>query len=333
MPQRQRQHIKPHQPRQHIKTSSMSSRSTNQTASSTSNLISRGSTSDHPQQIKPHPPRQKSNLTTRSTLKRSAHLTTAAADQTASSGSGSTSNLINRGSMSSRSTNQTASSTSNLISRGSTSDHPQHIKTFSTSHCITYLSTFLVPIEVFHLCQTSRMCHVNASHLAKRMMNASLTLSLDQALQRNKVGFRVADLKLLNSLIKERNLPSFSVALSGSIVLQACLGKPFGIKKTDADLFCSFEALHVVREWLVCTKKCNMVFHRVKERKCTSDLNSFLEKDIGGERVHHVEAYGPMPSAAQLNDRSKVDPSSAGRLISTTPSRSATLTGTSAMSS
>ena len=87
-----------------LKTSSMSSRSSNQTASSTSNLISRGSTSDHPQQIKPHPPRQKSNLTTRSTLKRSAHLTTAAADQTASSGSGSgsTSNLINRGSMSKR---------------------------------------------------------------------------------------------------------------------------------------------------------------------------------------------------------------------------------------
>ena len=102
-------------------------------------------------------------------------------------------------------------------------------------------STSFVPNE-------SNAHHVNASHLAKRMMNASLTLSLDQALQRNKVGFRVADLKLLNSLIKERNLPSFSVALSGSIVLQACLGKPFGIKKMDADLFCSFEALHVVRE-------------------------------------------------------------------------------------
>ena len=89
-------------------------------------------------------------------------------------------------------------------------------------------------------------------------------------------------------------LPVVGKVWIGSIVLQAFLGKPFGTKKTDADLFCSFEAFHVVREWLVCTKKCNMVFHRVKERKHTSDLNSFLEKDIGGERVHHVEAYGPM---------------------------------------
>ena len=168
--------------------------------------------------------------------------------------------------------------------------------------CIMHVCTYLMPIEVFHLCQTSRIYHLNESQLAKNMMNASLTLSLDQALQRNKVGFRVADLKRLNSLIKKRNLPPFSVALSGSIVLQACLCKPFGIKNTDADLFCSSDALHVVRDWLVDSKKCNMVFHRLKERTYTSDLNSFLEKDIGGERVHHVEAYGPMPSMSQMKE-------------------------------
>ena len=49
----------------------------------------------------------------------------------------------------------------------------------------------------------------------KNMMNASLTLSLDQALQRNKVGFCVADLKLLNSLIKGREI--FPLVFSRSL--------------------------------------------------------------------------------------------------------------------
>ena len=67
--------------------------------------------------------------------------------------------------------------------------------------CIMHVCTYLMPIEVFHLCQTSRIYHLNESQLAKNMMNASLTLSLDQALQRNKVGFRVADLKRLSAVL------------------------------------------------------------------------------------------------------------------------------------
>ena len=102
--------------------------------------------------------------------------------------------------------------------------------------------------------------------------------------------------------IKKKDLPEFSIALSGSIVLQACLGKPFGIKNTDADMFCSPEALQTAREWLVSSKQCNMVFHRIKERTYTSDLNFCLERDIGGERVHHVEAYGPVPTISQLKE-------------------------------
>lgn len=82
-------------------------------------------------------------------------------------------------------------------------------------------------------------------------MNVSLTRSLERVLKTNEIGLTISDFKRLHALAKERNCPPFSIALSGSIVLQACLGKPFGILNTDADIFCSQETIHIARKWLV----------------------------------------------------------------------------------
>ena len=99
--------------RQHINRGSMSKHPACQAAAlikppaahvvSNTSSASRGSTSDHPQQIKPHPPRQKSNLTTRSsTLKRSAHVSQQRQlikPPAAAAAAAHIKNLINRGSM------------------------------------------------------------------------------------------------------------------------------------------------------------------------------------------------------------------------------------------
>ena len=185
--------------------------------------------------------------------------------------------------------------------------------------CTFAVVAHLMPFDVFNWCQTcshyqrSRTRIVrqedscefssNATRdrvLAKQMMNASLTDSLDRVLKSNNIGFRTSDLKRLNSNVKEELLPSSSIVLSGSIVLQACLGKTFGLGNTDADIFCSQEAIHVARKWLVDKKSCGMVLHRLKDRLYVSNVDTYLSKDTNQDRIHHVEAYGPMPNPEEM---------------------------------
>ena len=185
--------------------------------------------------------------------------------------------------------------------------------------CTFAVVAHLMPFDVFNWCQTCSHYHrsrtrivrqedscefsSNATReraLAKQMMNASLTDSLDRVLKSNNIGFQISDLKRLNRNVKEELLPSSSIALSGSIVLQACLGKTFGLGTTDADMFCSQEAIYVARKWLVSKKSCDMVLHRLKDRQYVSNVDTYLSKETNQDRIHHVEAYGPMPSTDEM---------------------------------
>ena len=150
-------------------------------------------------------------------------------------------------------------------------------------------------------CPSSAQVRHRSDSLAKLLLNASLTQSLDVALALNQVGFNVAALKRLFNLSQEHGLPSTSILLSGSIVLQACLGRPFcrkGSRKTDADFFCSHDAVQVARAWLVDTSGGNMVFFGLKTRSYSNNIDSYLGEDC--DRLDHVEACGPLPSERNL---------------------------------
>lgn len=186
--------------------------------------------------------------------------------------------------------------------------------------CLVHISECITPIDTHSWCCTCRFFHLpshfngskclpsaqprpKSDSLAKLLLNSSLTQSLDVVLAKNQVGFNVAALKRLFQLSREHALPSSSILLSGSMVLQACLGRPFyrqGSRKTDADLFCSSDSVRVARAWLVDKSGGNMVFFGLKTRSYSSNIESYLEEESDYDRLDHVEAYGPLPSEDNL---------------------------------
>ena len=190
-----------------------------------------------------------------------------------------------------------------------------------------FVAKFITPIDTYNWCCTCRFYHLppgldgskcassaqprrksnSSNSLAKLLLNSSLTQSLDVALTKNQVGFNVKALRRLFQMSRGHGLPSSSILLSGSIVLQACLGRPFcreGSRKTDADFFCSQDAVQVARAWLVDNSGGNMVFFGLKTRAYSNNIESYLEEECDGnrncDRLDHVEAYGPLPSEGNL---------------------------------
>ena len=183
--------------------------------------------------------------------------------------------------------------------------------------CFVIVSCFLTPLDVCQLCLTSRVFHgasctkagnveeslvsEKSKSVAKAMLNASMTTSLDAVLRHNRAGFGVAEFKNLRSSLLLKGQRCNSVILSGSIVLQAMLGGPFSKhSKTDVDMFCSREAAAAARTWLVDPKGGNALYYRTKTNFYTSTFCEYVDRDIGGDIVSHVEAYGPMPSKREL---------------------------------
>jgi hypothetical protein len=184
--------------------------------------------------------------------------------------------------------------------------------------CLISISKHAAPIDTYNLCCTCRFYHhprrnrvvkqsavVNQSRattLAKLLMNSSLRQGLDNALARNQVGFDVAALQRLHDMCRLNSLPPSSILLSGSIVLQACLGRSFsrGMKRSDADFFCSRDAAKVARAWLVDESCGGAVYIGLKRTPYSTQISSHLEPQSGGDRIDHVEAYGPAPSETFL---------------------------------
>jgi len=101
------------------------------------------------------------------------------------------------------------------------------------------------PPDVYQLCLA-----MNASRaLLTRLMNSSLIESMKLALKENKASFR-DDIDLFASFVNlAKSLPPDSVAMSGSIVVQAALGVTWD--GSDIDLYCTDDAAPVVRSWLI----------------------------------------------------------------------------------
>jgi hypothetical protein len=191
--------------------------------------------------------------------------------------------------------------------------------------CLVLTSRYMLPIETYNLCCTCRLFHLSsqargdkkgatdgrprAATLAKAMLNSSLTQGLENALARNNVGFDVSALQRLHDICRQRKLPPCSVLLSGSIVLQACIPERNFSRRadqpTDADFLCSRKALRRVRSWLVDESGGGMVFVGLKVQCYAQNITSFLESESGGERIDHVEAYGPTPSESFLQSTNR----------------------------
>jgi hypothetical protein len=101
------------------------------------------------------------------------------------------------------------------------------------------------PPDVYQLCLA-----MNASRaLLTRLMKSSLIESMKLALKENKASFR-DDIDLFASFVNlAKSLPPDSVAMSGSIVVQAALGVTWD--GSDIDLYCTDDAAPVVRSWLI----------------------------------------------------------------------------------
>ena len=101
------------------------------------------------------------------------------------------------------------------------------------------------PPDVYQLCLA-----MNASRaLLTRLVNASLIESMKLALKENKASFR-DDIDLFASFVNlAQSLKPNSVAMSGSIVVQAALGVTWD--GSDIDLYCTDDAAPVVRSWLI----------------------------------------------------------------------------------
>lgn len=183
--------------------------------------------------------------------------------------------------------------------------------------CFVTVSCFLIPLDAYHLCLTSRVFHgasctkagnveeslvcEESKSVAKAMLNASMTKSLDAVLRHNRAGFGVAEFQNLRSLLLAKGQSPKSILLSGSVVLQAMLGGPYSKhSKTDIDIFCSQEATAVARTWLVDPRGGNSLYYRTKTNLYTSTVCQYIDRDVGGDIVSHVEAYGPMPSKREL---------------------------------
>ena len=127
--------------------------------------------------------------------------------------------------------------------------------TLLTDECKLEIAAFLLPFEAYNLCLTSKHLHAQRSlPLSTSILKSSLLSSLAKVLQHNKTGITLDNLASLQHLLTSSGLPANSFFLSGSTIVQACLGvlweKSTNIK-TDIDIFCSQDAAPIVRSWLV----------------------------------------------------------------------------------
>jgi len=126
-----------------------------------------------------------------------------------------------------------------------------------------HVGRMLAPCDVFRLCLADARCFVLPPQLdtdisngsgnsltschGKKMLHHTLLRSLERTLQSNEAGFGCSN--IVSSFARlAASLPPGSVAMSGSIVLQAVLGD---IWSSDIDIFCTSEVSSVVRTWIV----------------------------------------------------------------------------------
>jgi hypothetical protein len=132
------------------------------------------------------------------------------------------------------------------------------------SEVLEVVAQYCIPPDVFSLSLTSREFLVEThcqpspspppqgggSHgLTNKLLHVSMLQSLKRALKRNGASFR-PEIDIFNSFTDLANsLPPNSVAMSGSIVVQAVLGVNW--EDSDLDVYCISDAAPAVRSWLI----------------------------------------------------------------------------------
>lgn len=123
-----------------------------------------------------------------------------------------------------------------------------------------HIGRFLPPCDAMRLCLADAWCFVlnpqlnidnGGSNLpscrGKKMLHYTLLQSLERTLQSNDAAFDCSN--IVSSFARlAASLPPGSVAMSGSIVVQAVIGD---IWSSDIDIFCTSEVSSVVRTWIV----------------------------------------------------------------------------------
>ena len=126
-----------------------------------------------------------------------------------------------------------------------------------------HVGRMLAPCDVFRLCLADARCFVLPPQLdtdisngsgnsltpcrGKKMLHRTLLRSLERTLQSNDAAFDCSNIVISFARLAA-SLPPGSVAMSGSVVVQAVFGD---IWSSDIDIFCTSEVSSVVRTWIV----------------------------------------------------------------------------------
>ena len=154
------------------------------------------------------------------------------------------------------------------------------------------------PPDVYQLCLA-----MNASRaLLTRLVNASLIESMKLALKENKASFR-DDIDLFASFVNlAQSLKPNSVAMSGSIVVQAALGVTWD--GSNIDVYCTHDAAPVVRSWLIADVHQVLVgidsgYSQGRPRAVLSGTPS-QRNNRDGNPIFHVEHWANAPNDGDL---------------------------------
>ena len=154
------------------------------------------------------------------------------------------------------------------------------------------------PPDVYQLCLA-----MNASRaLLTRLVNASLIESMKLALKENKASFR-DDIDLFASFVNlAQSLKPNSVAMSGSIVVQAALGVTWD--GSNIDVYCTHDAAPVVRSWLIADVHQVLVgidsgYSQGRPRAVLSGTPS-QRTNRDGNPIFHVEHWANAPNDGDL---------------------------------
>ena len=165
--------------------------------------------------------------------------------------------------------------------------------------CKVEVAAFLLPFEAYNLCLTSKHFHSqrSLSLLSTRVLKSSLLSSLAKVLRHNETGITLENLACLQRLLTRFGLPANSFFLSGSTIVQACLGvlweKSTNVK-TDVDIFCSQDAAPIVRSWLVTANAAGPGHHIFTGAHFGYfDQSHFVVQE---SPISHVEKFGKFTS-------------------------------------
>ncbi|EJK66930.1 hypothetical protein THAOC_12097 [Thalassiosira oceanica] len=155
---------------------------------------------------------------------------------------------------------------------------------------MTTIAQYALPPEVYSLCLTSKRFFDRKSEkmLSSRLLHASLTTSLERVLRTGMAGLSCDQLKSFSEMAA--SLPPGSVVISGSSLVQAALGEKWD--RTDVNIYCTAVAAPAVRSWLARDAR-KMVLNA-----CEQYFPLAVNWESGGfvTAIHHVEAYGDVPS-------------------------------------